>query len=57
MKSYIFKTKFVQDMARNGEECIIVKDYYNGQVMIKFLSDGSTLKVYDTELQEINFYQ
>ena len=48
---YIFKTKFAKDKRRNGQECKVIKDYGNGMLLISFLSDGSVLKIYDTELE------
>lgn len=48
---YIFQTKFANDMKRNGEQVVIVKDYHNGFIQIKFLSDNKTKKVYDNEIR------
>lgn len=52
METYTFKTKFSADKNRNGEKCIIVEDYNNGQLLIEFISDKTRLKIYNTELEE-----
>lgn len=52
MTVYIFNTKFACDKNRNGEKCIILKDYNNGQLLIEFLKDKKQLKIYDTELMD-----
>lgn len=49
--TYIFNTKFASDEDRNGQECELVKDYGNGQILIKFTKDGKELKVYDNEIK------
>lgn len=51
-QEYIFNTKFASDKYRNGEKVIIIKEYGNGQLLIRFLKDKKELKVYDHEIRE-----